>query len=205
MNKEQALCNLKYLHPHDSSSLSAILDFFFSPCETKNPKLQHYTQPHRAALLPTKGVQEGWDVSMTEPRAPLFDELDVSSCLCGFSGEFLSEWKISSLDVFIVSILPHLYLLQPNQAFRVVLSTVSHAAWLINSLPIGGYYSTQPGSTAGLLGSMAVCLAGTSPVWCNHHWFKLCSLLDKAAPDSITLATQPDGVLQVEKRFEHET
>lgn len=28
MNKEQVLCNLKFLHPHNSSSLTAILDSF---------------------------------------------------------------------------------------------------------------------------------------------------------------------------------
>lgn len=176
-----------------SHSLAAILNSFHSPYDT-NFKLQHYTQPHGAIL--TEWVQGGLKVSVTEPIDHLFAELDVSFQICVvFFRWVLSELKILSLHVFTVSIRPHLYLLQPNQAFEVVhSSTVYYAAWLINSLPIGGYYSTQPSSTTGLLGNMAARLAGTNPVWCNQ-WFKLSSELDKAAPDIIKLATQPAWVL----------
>lgn len=177
MNKENAVCNLKFLHPHNSSSLSAILNFSFT-YKTKNSKLQHYTQPH--SCPPFNQRSPRWRESLNDwtyspalywTRCFLPDVCVVFQVSFFF---FLSDLKILSLDVFIVSILPHLYLLQPNQAFRVVLSTVNHAAWLISSLPIGGCYSIQPGSTTGLLGNTAACLAGTNPVWCNH-WFKLCS------------------------------
>jgi hypothetical protein len=170
MCKENAIWNLKFLNPHNSRSLVAILNSFLSPHVTKNSKLQFYRQPFRNILLfSTKEIQTGQKDPMIAPIIHLFQ------IFMWFFKWILSELKILSLGVFIVSILPHLHLLQSNQAFRVILSsTVYYALGLTNSLPIGGYYSIQPGSTTGLLGNMAVRLAGTSPMWCNH-WFTLCS------------------------------
>lgn len=111
----------------------------------------------------TKRIQDGQKVLVIEHIIHFFVKLD---CSVQISMCFLNEYyqrKIVSLGVFLVSIQPRLHLLQSNQAFRVALSsTVYYAAWLINSLPIGAYYSTQPGSTTGLLGNMEARLAGTS-------------------------------------------
>lgn len=72
-----------------------------------------------------------------------------------FSSEYYPR-EIASLDVFTVSTQPHLHLLQADPALRVTLSSaVYYAARLTDSLPIGAYYSTQPGLTTGLLGNMA--------------------------------------------------
>lgn len=166
INKENAVWNLKVSHPHNSRSLAAILNSLLSPHETCKTSNYNFMYSHKEVsffFFLTKRIQDGQKVLVIEHIIHFFVKLD---CSVQISMCFLNEYyqrKIVSLGVFLVSIQPRLHLLQSNQAFRVALSsTVYYAAWLINSLPIGAYYSTQPGSTTGLLGNMEARLAGTS-------------------------------------------
>lgn len=176
ISRGNAVWNLKVSHPHNSRSLAAILNSFLSPQETwKILNCNCKYSRKEVSFFLAKGIHDGCKVLVVEHIIYLFAKLDGSfQILMCFSSEYYQR-KIASLGVFLVSIQPHLHLLQSNQVFRMaLLSTVYYAAWLINSLPIGSCYPTQPGLTTGLLGNVAARLAGTSPVWCNL-WFTLCS------------------------------